>query len=135
MKFPSLAVAVSLTAGILIGGISAAHLPFAPRLFLGASLVLLLLGFALLLSHRVVLAGAASLLAWSLLGAVAVQLPARAVPAHHVTNLFARGGLDSSGPLRWRGRLRADPLLLPWGMRYDLELAEVESAGKWAPIS
>jgi hypothetical protein len=48
MKFPSLPLAASLAAGILIGGISAARLPHAPRLFLAASFVLLLLGFALL---------------------------------------------------------------------------------------
>ena len=35
--------------------------------------------------------------------------------------------------LRWRGRLRSDPLELPWGTRYEIELDEVESsAGRHA---
>ena len=135
MKFPSLALAVSLALGILIGGTSAAHLPFSTRLFLGASCALLFLGFLLLGYRRVVLAGITSLLAWSMLGAAAAQLPALAVPADHVTKLFAQGTLDSTEPLRWRGRLRADPLLLPWGTRYDVDLEAVQAVGNWLPIA
>ena len=30
---------------------------------------------------------------------------------------------------------RADPLRLPWGMRYDVDLEAVQSAGEWMPVS
>ena len=49
------------------------------------------------------------------------------VPANHVTRLIATGRLDTSDPLRWRGRLREDPMALPWGRRYDIDLEQVES--------
>src|SRR5258708_27331919 len=37
-------------------------------------------------------------------------------------SLIEAGKLDSSVALRWRGRLRADPLALPWGTRYEINL-------------
>jgi competence protein ComEC len=51
------------------------------------------------------------------------------VPTNHVTRLLASGRLDTTEPLRWRGRLREDPLLKPWGLRYEIDLEAVELAG------
>jgi len=42
--------------------------------------------------------------------------------------------MDPSEPLRWRGRLREDPIALPWGMRYEIDLEEVEIAGATLPV-
>ncbi len=53
MRFPALALAASVAAGILIGETTAGRLPRAPTLFLGTSLALLLLSFILLLWRRV----------------------------------------------------------------------------------
>ena len=35
--------------------------------------------------------------------------------------------------MRWRGRLREDPLRLPWGARYLVDLEKVETAGRIIP--
>jgi len=43
--------------------------------------------------------------------------------------------MDLSVPLRWRGRLREDPIALPWGHRYEIDLEQVEIAGEIIPVS
>src|SRR5258708_16968809 len=50
-------------------------------------------------------------------------------------SLIEAGKLDSSVALRWRGRLGGDPLAVPWGTRYEINLQEVESAGGVTPVS
>lgn len=37
--------------------------------------------------------------------------------------------------LRWRGRLREDPMALPWGQRFEIDLEQVEAAGVVLPVS
>jgi competence protein ComEC len=37
--------------------------------------------------------------------------------------------------LRWRGRLRSDPLPLPWGTRYEINLDEVETSAGVTPVA
>ena len=37
--------------------------------------------------------------------------------------------------MRWRGRLRGDPLQLPWGTRYEIDLDEVESSAGVTPVT
>jgi competence protein ComEC len=53
---------------------------------------------------------------------------------NQATNLVGRGQLELEEPLRWRGILRADPLRLPWGFRYDIDIEQVQSAGEWRPV-
>jgi len=74
------------------------------------------------------------LLAWVFLGAAAFRLEQSAKPANHISTLLAEGRLDTGEALRWRGRLREDPVRLPWGFRYDVDLEEVEAAGQAMPI-
>ena len=62
------------------------------------------------------------MLAWFALGGAALSVERAAVPANHVSRLIAAGQLDTSEPLRWRGRLREDPFALPWGTRYEIDL-------------
>src|SRR5258708_28695265 len=57
------------------------------------------------------------------------------MPTNLASALIESGKLDSSAALRWRGRLRADPLALPWGTRYEINLQEVESASGVTPVS
>jgi competence protein ComEC len=52
------------------------------------------------------------------------------VPANHVTRLIAANRIDLTEPLRWRGRLREDPLVMPWGRRYEIDVEQVESGGE-----
>jgi competence protein ComEC len=134
MKFPALAIAFLFATGILLGGIYAPNLPHAFAATLAVSFVLLVLGAALLRKH-LTLACLASLLAWCLLGAAAIHAQRLRVPADLVTRLVAENRLELSEPLRWRGQLRSDPLRLPWGIRYDVDLDQVQSAATWIPVS
>ena len=135
MKFPALAIAFSLAAGILAGEFLAPRAAHALIICLFTAPLLLLAGFLLLLRRRNSFAGVAALLAWSLLGAAAVQIAPLAVPADHIIRQIAAQQIDLKLPLRWRGRLRSDPLRLPWGLRYELDLDEVQAAGIWRPVS
>jgi hypothetical protein len=76
-----------------------------------------------------------ALITWFALGGLALAVAHNSVPTNHVTRLIAAGQLETSAALRWRGRLREDPLTLPWGRRYEIDLEGVESAGVMLPVS
>ena len=76
-----------------------------------------------------------ALVAWISLGAFAAGIERAGIPANHVTRLIAQGHVDLSDPLRWRGRLREDPIVLPWGHRYEIDLEQVEEAGETLTVS
>jgi competence protein ComEC len=135
MKFPALALAASLASGIVADRLIATGFPQTATLFLVLSALLLLSGLVLVIFRRTTMAWVAALLAWAALGAAAVRLERRAIPVDHITGLMARGALNLDQPLRWRGTLRLDPLELPWGLRYQLDLEGVQSAGAWMPAS
>jgi competence protein ComEC len=80
-------------------------------------------------------AGVFALLAWLTTGALAASVERASVPANDVSRLIAAGRLDTSGPLRWRGRLREDPLAMQWGHRYEMALEDVEVAGAAIPVT
>jgi hypothetical protein len=88
----------------------------------------------LLKLRQVRLAWSASLLAWFCLAAAAAQIERSAILPNQVTKLTASGQLELDEPLRWRGILRADPLRLPWGIRYDIDLEQVQNAGEWHAV-
>jgi len=134
MKFPALAIAVLFATGILAGGLIAPTLPHAFVVTVAIAFASLLLGLLLLRKH-VTLALFASLLAWCLLGASAMLVERSALPSNHVRRLIAAGQLNLDEPLRWRGQLRSDPLRLPWGIRYDMDLDQVQSAAVWTSVS
>ena len=73
--------------------------------------------------------------AWLLLGIAAASLERASIPSNLASNLIESGKLDSATALRWRGRLRSDPLELPWGTRYEINLDEVESAQGVTPVT
>ncbi len=95
----------------------------------------LLAGFALLRAGRQASAWAAGMLAWACIGALAGALEPRAIAEHHVTRLLASGELPDDVALRWQGRLRSDPVQLPWGERYEIELEAVEIGGRTRAVS
>jgi competence protein ComEC len=99
------------------------------------ALALMLTGGILAWRRLVVAAWVCALAAWCALGGLAIALERASVPANHVTRLIAAGRLDTSEPLRWRGRLREDPMELPWGQRYEIDLEEVEAQGARTPVS
>jgi len=134
MKLPALPIAICLAAGILAAAPITAHLPHGLLLSLLITLCAVLVGCALLKLRRVDLAWTASLLVWFFLGATAAQVERLAVPPNQASILASSGRLDLGEPLRWRGILRADPLRLPWGVRYDVDLEQVQAAGQWTAV-
>ncbi len=134
MKLPTLSLAICLAAGILAAAPITAHLPHGLALSLLIALCSLLAGCALLKLRRANLAWAASLLAWFSLGAAAAQIERLAIPINQVEHIARSGQLELDEPLRWRGILRADPLRLPWGVRYDIDLEQVQAAGRWTGV-
>jgi len=130
MKLPALGTVAALAAGVALLGV----VPIAPVVWLTFAVGGLLLGFGAFARRYLRLAFAFGLAAWFCLGALAARLDTLAVPRDHITRLLSGSRLDTSEPLRWRGTLRSDPLRLPWGWRYEIDLDEVEVAGAPVPV-
>jgi competence protein ComEC len=135
MKLPSLFPVTFLAGGILLSARLQAHLFPSFRLCVVTSVLLLAAGFVCLHRSRVLFALAFAAFAWALLGFVASGLERNSAPANLAGSLIESGRLDGSVALRWRGRLRSDPLDLPWGIRYELNLEEVETPSGDAPVA
>ena len=131
MKLPALWIVAAFAAGIEL----ATRWPASPKLWAAAAALTIAAGGAIAWRNHLATAWAMALLAWLAVGGVATSVERAAVPANHVTRLIAGGRIDTSEPLRWRGRLREDPLLLPWGRRYEIALEEVDIAGVPTPTS
>jgi len=131
MKLPALWLATAFSAGIGI----AIRWPASPRIYAGAAACLILLGGFAAFRNHLSSAWTLALLACFATGAFARSVERSSVPKNHVSRLLAAGRLDTSGPLRWRGRLREDPQRLPWGRRYEIALEQVEIAGAPIPIT
>ena len=131
MKLPALWIVAAFAAGIEL----ATRWPASPKLWALAATVAIVAGAVIAWRNRLATAWAVALLAWLGTGGLATTIERAAVPANHVTRLIAADRIDASEPLRWRGRLREDPLLLPWGRRYEIALEEVDIAGVPTPAS
>ena len=134
MKLPALLIAIFVAAGVLAASPIAVYRKHSLDVLLGLAACCIVAGFAFGMFRRPKLAWAAGLLAWFLVAAAAAQIERLTIPANQVTALAAAGQLDLGQPLRWRGILRMEPLRLPWGIRYDLELEQVQAAGEWRPV-
>jgi competence protein ComEC len=130
MKLPALWLAAAFAGGIALSS----RWPGSPKLWLAATVLTMPLGGVLVWRKRLLTAGACAFVAWVALGGLAMNIERAAVPANHVTRLIAAGRLDLSEPLRWQGRLREDPMALPWGRRYEIDLERVEAAGADIPV-
>ncbi|HKV04545.1 MAG TPA: ComEC/Rec2 family competence protein [Candidatus Acidoferrales bacterium] len=131
MKLPALWIVAAFAAGIAL----ADHWPGSLRVWIAAAMAAILLGGILAWRGQVSTAWAFALLAWVAVGATGAGVERAALPANHVSRLLAAGRLDTSDPLRWRGRLREDPIALPWGLRYQIDLEDVETSGASLPAS
>ncbi|MGH9689935.1 MAG: ComEC/Rec2 family competence protein [Candidatus Acidiferrales bacterium] len=131
MKLPVVWLVAALAAGI---GLSSVW-PAAPlKIWVAATLTAIFLGGTFAWRKRVVAAWVFAMIAWIALGGLAFALERAAVPANHITRLIATGRIDTTVPLRWRGRLREDPIALPWGHRYEIDLEQVEVGGATLPV-
>jgi competence protein ComEC len=122
MKLPAVWLALAFVAGIAFEE----AVPASPHRWLLAAVLAMAVAF-LLLNRRRFLGPAwiVTLVTWFTIGGLAACLERSSFPADNAARLVAQGKLDTSEPLRWRGRLRSDPLRLPWGVRYEIALEEV----------
>lgn len=140
MKLPTLWISAAFACGVVCGlawkaaydVASAMRWLASPKLLLTVAVIAIAIGGTLLWRRRVVGAWTMALIAWVAMGALAISAERAAIPANHVARLISQGRIDTSEPLRWRGRLREDPVAFPWGRRYEIELENVEVAG--APL-
>jgi len=130
MRLPALWIVAAFAAGIGLAG----RWPESLGVWTTAAAVAIVSGGILAWRNRPAFAWGATLLAWVGLGALSLSVEQHALPLNHVTRLIAAGRLDTSEPLRWRGRLREDPQRLPWGRRYEISLEEVDIAGRAVAI-
>ncbi len=131
MRLPALWPAIALACGILIERAA----PLSPIASAALVTVALLAGLLLLRRGAPRAAWAAGLAAWVMLGALAGELQRRDVSADNAAALISEGRVDAHQALRWRGRLRQGPSRLPAGIRYDVDLDEVEAAGRAVRVS
>ena len=111
-----------------------AHLP--PAVLILLATCLLIAAFVLLRLDQVCAALLLSAAIWTCLGFAASALERASIPANLASTLIESGKTGRKcSRLRWRGRLRSDPLKLPWGMRYDIDLDEVESSAGMTPVT
>ncbi len=132
MKLPAVCIVAAFASGIALCG----PLRSVPLFVTFGLVLLLLLAAAFFLSrNRLRIAAVVALLAWFVLGGLALRIDDSSLPPNLITRLLAERRLDASVALRWRGQLRQDPEPLPWGLRYDIELDEVESAGTLVAVA
>ncbi|MFZ0634017.1 MAG: ComEC family competence protein, partial [Candidatus Acidiferrales bacterium] len=132
MKLPAVWLAAAFAAGILLRIAAPARLPIG----LAAAAILILCGSLLLkFSRNPWIAWLIALGAWAAIGFAASAIEHDFAPAGSIARLIDPGRIDTSEPLRWRGRLREEPMRLPWGERYEIDLESVEVAAREVSIS
>ena len=131
MKLPLVWIVAAFASGVEIEKWSPGPL----RLWVAVALVSLVAAGLFIWWQRLAMAWALALVAWLAIGVVALAVERAAIPSSHVTRLIAAGRLDTTQPLRWQGRLREDPMNLPWGRRYEVNLEQVEIAGSSVAVS
>jgi competence protein ComEC len=131
MKLPALWFLAAFAAGI---GIES-RWPGSPKFWIASATAGVLIGAILVWRGFVPAAWLCALAAWLALGGFASGLEQVLIPSNHISRLIATDRIDTGVPLRWRGRLREDPLVLPWGRRYQIDLEQVESSGAAVPVT
>ena len=131
MKLPALWIFAAFASGIGI----AMRWPGSVRVWTIAAVVAILGGAVLSWRKFPSQAWAVALIAWLAMGGLAVRVEQSTVPRNHVTRLIGENRIDDSVALRWRGRLREDPEIEPWGQRFEIDLEQVEADGDTIPAS
>jgi len=126
MKLPALWIGVAFATGICAG----LRWPEGPVVCAVAAAVAIVVGGFLVWCQRNSAAGICALAAWFALGGLGLGIESTSVPSNHVTRLLAQNRIDLTEPLRWRGRLREDPLVMPWGQRYEIDIEQLVAAGE-----
>ena len=135
MKLPSLFPVACFAGGVLLSIQFSTFAWAAPRILLFTVILFLLFGYIALRRNWLVTSLSFAALAWLSLGVLASNLEHASVPRNVAATLIEAGKLDAETALRWQGRLRSDPLALPWGLRYEIDLETVETAAGVKPVA
>jgi competence protein ComEC len=135
MKLPSLFPVALFAGGILLSIELKKFALLSPRICTLAALAFLFVGYIMLRQNWILQAALFAAGAWLSLGMAASNLERASVSPNLASTLIESGKLDAGTALRWRGRLRSDPLQLPWGMRYEINLEEVETSAGVSPVA
>ncbi|HET6929935.1 MAG TPA: DNA internalization-related competence protein ComEC/Rec2 [Candidatus Acidoferrum sp.] len=134
MRIPAVAIAAAFAGGILLGrGWQLSPRALEISFLCISSLLIAACFFAW--REKVWAAAIFSLVGWVSLGALAIVVTSRPLPAQHVLSRIAAGEIELKTPLRWHGHLRSEPARLPWGMGLELELSGVETAAGMIPVA
>jgi competence protein ComEC len=131
MRAPAVPIVAAFAAGIALGS-SAGWLP---AVWVALVVTLLLAALGALRREAPRSSWVLGLSAWLFLGALAASLERAERPRNNVATLMSSGRLDAREALRWSGRLRADPVRLPGGIRYDVDLDQVQTAANVIAVS
>ncbi|HEY4741191.1 MAG TPA: ComEC/Rec2 family competence protein [Candidatus Acidoferrales bacterium] len=132
MRVPAVWIVAAFVGGILLR----LARPIPPPFWLVSTAVLILLAvFLLRFFNSTWPAWLAAVIAWAALGGAAASLEHLIAPANGIARMVAEKRIDTSEPLRWRGRLREDSLRLPWGLRYEIDLESVAAGRRVIPVS
>ncbi len=130
MRLPGLWIVAAFGVGITFALVR----PGATNLWLAAGATCLVAAGIATWRGRLAGGWVAALAAWLAIGGLAANFERASMPSDHVSRLISSGRLDMSEPLRWQGRLREDPMALPWGWRYEVDLDQVEAPGGVVPL-
>src|ERR1700683_5725193 len=100
MKLPALWIAAAFAAGIGI----ASRWQTSPKVWFAAATGAIGASVILIWRRRAAFAWCLALIAWVALGGLAIGVERASVPANHISRLIASDTVDTSVPLRWRGR-------------------------------
>jgi competence protein ComEC len=131
MKLPAVWIFAAFAFGVGI----VVRWPASPKVWIAASMIAITCGLLFLWRNHTIPALTFALLAWAALGGLAYHTERSAVPRNQVTRVLTEKQIDLSTPFRWLGRLREDPMTLPWGQRFEIDLEQVEVAGDTIPVS
>lgn len=131
MKLPAVWIFAAFASGVGI----VMRWPASPKVWIIAAILSIACSAVFLWREYSVAALTCALCAWGALGGLAYHTERLAVPRNQVTRVLSEKQVDLSTPFRWRGRLREDPMTLPWGQRFEIDLEHVEVAGETIPVS
>jgi competence protein ComEC len=131
MKLPALWIFAAFAAGV---GISSLR-PEPVKMWAIAAAISIVLASMVLWRNHSSGALALGLLAWCSLGGLAASVERSTIPANNVSRLIAAGRIAGGDTLCWRGILREDPIALPWGHRFEIDLEGVETASETLRVS
>jgi len=135
MKLPSLFPVLFFAGGIFLSLEVKNCASLSPKDLTFAALLFLAFGYVTLQRNWIFCATLVAAGAWLSLGIAASNLERISVPTNLAGALIESGKLDADTALHWRGRLRSDPLVVPWGTRYEIDLQEVETSAGITPVA